>query len=678
MLSHLNAGQKGLILVLVPLLFEILFLCSFGYVFSQAKVKLARLEHSQNGLITMLRLETDLLRTSLAITFLRNDDSNAVLREIDKIQSAFVNRGALGSLNKQDYPELAAAMDQTDELRATVSALGRHMSALIKQNSGTPAKGVQPFDRNEVIVAISQLSSLTREVEHIEGEYLAYQPGELEHIRFSLLSVLFVGLLANGLLSVLLVRLFTGDVLYRLASITANAFAVANEQPLNPALRGSDEIALLDKSLHECHESVIEARQREKAVLDHASDVVCSLDLSLKFSVCGSSCEAQWGYAAADLIGRSILSIVTKDTLEMTRKSLESICGDDESDALDDFAADSQSVISLESSDVSGVHRGALTTSEGSGSNSNSNLGADSDSDSELRTISKSYCSDDPQVGISSKIECEFENRIECSNGTVKDVLWSVRRAPGDRLIACVGHDITDLRSIERLRMRFLSIVSHDLRSPLHAILIGVSILLSEQKGELSLGASDKLLQVERDTEKLSKLLNAMLDLDKLESGRFELDLSALNPENICVVAKETIESEFDGANVSIDCHESMRVLGEARYLIAVLVSLLHCLASYSPPEFRITMQVTAQDSNIVFALSSSDASIPVSEIGTIFERFRVKGLNGDNPEVGLVLAKALVEAHRGGIEIDTATVGQTCFRIVLRSAPVDWPEESP
>jgi len=201
--------------------------------------------------------------------------------------------------------------------------------------------------------------------------------------------------------------------------------------------------------------------------------------------------------------------------------------------------------------------------------------------------------------------------------------------------------------------------------------------LLSEQKGELSLGASDKLLQVERDTEKLSKLLNAVLDLDKLESGRFELDLSALSPENICVVAKETIESEFDGANVSIVCHESMRVLGEARYLITVLVSLLHCLASYSPPEFKITMQVTAQDSNIVFAISSSDASIPVSEIGTIFERFRVKGLNGENPAVGLVFAKALVEIHKGIIEIDRSTVGDTCFRVVLPSAPVDWPEES-
>jgi len=109
--------------------------------------------------------------------------------------------------------------------------------------------------------------------------------------------------LANVLLATIVAIYITKSISQRLRLLNDNSYRMASNLPLNPVLRGSDEIAKLDATFHQMAKSLRRAARQERAIMDTARDVMCSLDGSCKITSINPSCEQMLGFKPADMIG---------------------------------------------------------------------------------------------------------------------------------------------------------------------------------------------------------------------------------------------------------------------------------------------------------------------------------------------------------------------------------------
>ncbi|MBX9724622.1 MAG: PAS domain-containing sensor histidine kinase, partial [Candidatus Obscuribacterales bacterium] len=134
--------------------------------------------------------------------------------------------------------------------------------------------------------------------------------------------ILFAGLAANILASILLALFFTKDVTSRLTILADNADRLAKEKELNPQLLGSDEIAQLDRVFHVTAMALDEARHKERAVFDNSQDIVCAVSADGRFTSMNPASEKMFGYTKEEMLGKTILNITHPDDVESTTQTL--------------------------------------------------------------------------------------------------------------------------------------------------------------------------------------------------------------------------------------------------------------------------------------------------------------------------------------------------------------------
>ncbi|MBX9694171.1 MAG: PAS domain S-box protein, partial [Cyanobacteria bacterium] len=128
--------------------------------------------------------------------------------------------------------------------------------------------------------------------------------------------LLCVALVTNFILTVISGRYFAGQIANRLSRVTENSVRLASNMPLRPTLSGSDEIAQLDRVLHDAAKALEQAAQKERALTENANDVICSLDEKGRFVLVNPAATEEWGYSTEDLLGRSLLDLVVDEDKE--------------------------------------------------------------------------------------------------------------------------------------------------------------------------------------------------------------------------------------------------------------------------------------------------------------------------------------------------------------------------
>jgi two-component system sensor histidine kinase VicK len=116
-----------------------------------------------------------------------------------------------------------------------------------------------------------------------------------------------------------------------------------------------------------------------------------------------------------------------------------------------------------------------------------------------------------------------FENRIICQDGRGVDFAWSAHWSKADKTLFCVARDITERKQVDRMKRDFVAMVSHDLRTPLTSIQMVLSLLEAEAYGQLSDSGHENLEAAEANVNRLIGLVNGLLDLEKMESGKLIL-----------------------------------------------------------------------------------------------------------------------------------------------------------
>lgn len=221
-----------------------------------------------------------------------------------------------------------------------------------------------------------------------------------------------------------------------------------------------------------------------------------------------------------------------------------------------------------------------------------------------------------------------------------------------------VFHDMVNaLELAAQRKQELMSMVSHDLRSPLMAVDITLDSVCGGVYGDISASIKEPLSQSRRNTERLIELINDLLDIEKLESGTL-----SMNPQDCSVC--EIFDKAFDA--VSANAEQKMidleikdsdcNIWADADRLSQVLINLLSNAIKFSPSEGHITVAAEPVDGMVEFTVVDEGRGVPVEKQAAIFERFSQVSVTdaerGKGTGLGLAICKAIVEAHGGSIGV--------------------------
>jgi PAS domain S-box-containing protein len=246
---------------------------------------------------------------------------------------------------------------------------------------------------------------------------------------------------------------------------------------------------------------------------------------------------------------------------------------------------------------------------------------------------------------------------------------------PEGRRIAGSFVDITERRGVDRLKHEFMSSISHELRTPLTSIRGSLGLLAGGALGKLPEEAVEFVAVAERNAVRLIGLINDILDLERLEGGRMEMEFEATETAPIVRRALESVQSFADQAGVVLTAEPaSVRVRADGDRIVQVLVNLLSNAVKFSPAGSAVRVRVVPGASMAEFQVEDRGRGVPPTLKDAIFERYRQVEASDSRRKggvgLGLAICKSIVEQHGGTIGVrDAEGAGSTFwFRIPLTS----------
>jgi signal transduction histidine kinase len=274
--------------------------------------------------------------------------------------------------------------------------------------------------------------------------------------------------------------------------------------------------------------------------------------------------------------------------------------------------------------------------------------------------------------GIRASLRSSAERTIELrrNDGRVLDI--SRKSLAGGRFILTV-RDKTDEHRAARLKDELVSTVSHELRTPLTSISGAVTLLRSGKAGTLPENAIRLLDIAKRNSERLTRLINDLLDMDKLELGKatFNFAPTDLGPLLREAAAQSAPYVERFGVQLRLEVQdEPVTVQADGDRLMQVMSNLISNAAKFSPEGAEVTLRLTVADKLALISVVDRGRGISPEFRKRLFSRFAQeagpyeRGQAGTG--LGLAISKAIIERHRGTIELDPNTKVGATFHVAL------------
>ncbi|HEY1641391.1 MAG TPA: PAS domain-containing sensor histidine kinase [Streptosporangiaceae bacterium] len=232
-----------------------------------------------------------------------------------------------------------------------------------------------------------------------------------------------------------------------------------------------------------------------------------------------------------------------------------------------------------------------------------------------------------------------------------------------------------ELRDLNETRVRYLATVSHELRTPLTSI-VSFSDLIRSEAGELGSDAGEYLDIVQRNAERLLRVVGDLLDLSSLEEGVARLDLA---PVSVPMLARESVRTGWsiaavDGIRLDIDATDGPEVRADGSRMQQVLDNLISNAVKFSASGGRVEVKASHDDREWRIDVTDAGIGIPAEELSHLFDRF-FRASNARESEVpgtglGLPTAKAITELHGGRIEVVSTMGSGTTFTVYLPIEP--------
>lgn len=236
--------------------------------------------------------------------------------------------------------------------------------------------------------------------------------------------------------------------------------------------------------------------------------------------------------------------------------------------------------------------------------------------------------------------------------------------------------DISEQQRLEKVRRDFIANVSHELRTPVGALSLLAETLAGESDPEV---ISSFLSRIEEESTRLSRLIDDLLDLSRIEGG---LDQNVTQVDLTLVVeeAMSLVRSSAEGSNttISFDAFDSPPVEGDRAQLVSAVSNLLGNAIKYSGEGASVSARLVSHGNEVAIVVEDDGIGIPQKDLNRVFERFyrvdRGRGAQSGGTGLGLSIVRNVAVNHGGRVELTSHEGAGSTFSIVLPILQEDSP----
>lgn len=716
-LPSLKISHKGIILVSVPLIFELIFLATLTYLLRQAEVEVQRQVRSkaiisQANTLSKLFYDAGVAMGGYSITKspLFSDRYDKIVRQIP--QDLLELKTLVG-----DNPRQQEILSNLHTITVTGLKILGEAKAAIDDNRVDVAQFRARHMYKEIRSLADRLQDELRGLTEDERKIESESPEAQNRSRARLKMFLVIGVVFNVLLAFGLALFFSRGISSRLGILTDNSFRLARGQPLNPPLVGADEIAHLDGVFHSMADALAEATRKERAVIENAVDVICSIDMDGKFVAVSPASYENWQYRPDELMGRRFIEIIVPEDIPETIKSVRAIRAE-KGTASFGFEnrvrrKDGTSVNVLWSAYWSEKERSmfcvahditqrklveeAIKASEARIRSIIDHMlvglilitpkGIIESVNPRTQTIfgykaeelvgrhllylfadSKLYSENDPNdcsqfmesvtqraLGRIGEFDCL---RKDGEDFPIEISLSEFNQAEGMRYMANIL-DVSERKEVERLKKEFVSTVSHELRTPLTSIRGSLTLLSVGAMGQLPEQAKKVVTIAERNTIRLISLINDILDIEKLEAGKLDMVFDNISLTGVLERSVQAVNTFAENNGITLEILPTQsQVYADGDRIVQVLVNLMSNAVKFSPKGQTVTVSCEEGPGFIEVKVIDRGRGIPESHKNKLFQRFQQVEASDSRKKggtgLGLAICKGIVEQHGGTIGVDS------------------------
>jgi signal transduction histidine kinase len=282
-----------------------------------------------------------------------------------------------------------------------------------------------------------------------------------------------------------------------------------------------------------------------------------------------------------------------------------------------------------------------------------------------------------PARGEEQALEMFTDELLPASERVIRSYSAPVRDDAGQVLgSVTVLRDATRDQELDRLKSEFLTVVSHELQTPLTAIKGALELVLDDDTGQLTRVQRRFLETIERNSTRLVGLVGDLLDLSRLEAGRVELEPQPLDTPSLVRGALAAVSNLFEarGTQLHVDVPESVPpILGDRRRVEQILTNLLANAAKYTPGGGVVEVAASSVNGHVSLTVADNGPGVPESERDIVFDKFyrgrdaQQRGEAGSG--LGLAIVKSLVDLHGGSVRVEEAPPRGARFVVELPRA---------
>jgi signal transduction histidine kinase len=235
----------------------------------------------------------------------------------------------------------------------------------------------------------------------------------------------------------------------------------------------------------------------------------------------------------------------------------------------------------------------------------------------------------------------------------------------------------TALQESERVKDEFLSVAGHELRTPLTSIRGSLGLLDAGVLGKLPEEAENMVAIAVLNTDRLVRLINDILDIERMAAGRLSLTPAKVDATDLVNQSIQVVQATADAAGVELRSDvQPLTVSADADRIVQTLVNLLGNAIKFSPAGSAVTVTVTRDKDGALFSVRDTGRGIPADRLEGIFERFRQVDASDSREKggtgLGLPIARGIVEQHGGRMWAESCPGEGSTLRFTLLSATVN------
>jgi len=240
--------------------------------------------------------------------------------------------------------------------------------------------------------------------------------------------------------------------------------------------------------------------------------------------------------------------------------------------------------------------------------------------------------------------------------------------------IVMVLKDVTQEREQEELKRGIIATVSHQLKSPLTSIRMAIHLLLEEKIGTLTSKQAELLVAARDDSIRLHSILNNLLDISRMESGKAKMNYRAVSPSALVFDAVEPVRAEARDRGLGLQsgvADDLPDVWADPAQIHQVFANLMSNAMRYTSAGGEVKIGAKADEQGVSFSITDTGKGIPRQYLDHVFERFfQVPGEDtAKGVGLGLAIVKEIVESHGGSVQVESRVGEGSTFSFTLKRA---------